>query len=746
MQEDFNESIYQEKKKQRKYLLLFLLFVLGAYASIQSVISFGKTETDPLALGDTTVIEQNLEPIQQVLGDQEFGPEWQVSGVPADTYGLFGTAPYTDTKEKDYDLSGKDLAIQEPVVEEIPLVEEEYDPCADVIVAAATGFDVGQCLVDLDNENLPVDENTDNQNNNQGFISGGGGGSNSGGSSNGGGNGGNESVDPEGNQYTTSTDSTLLSWVVGGQEIIGLPGSEPATSQGWLSSLPGVALMVDDIDNFIGTQITTNSDKISRGILYIFRGYWIPYDILYPGSEEVLDSLSFEANDVLALGITAEDGQTNSWYKVKIYVDEPRLSSDYLIDFEVNGQSVLGLPGLKMQYPSMNMIDFGANLEILDFETAQGITIELDNIENLEKAVLYTWNDYWVPWSLLYPGTDELLAEMDLHAGEVMILWLEDISGNKYLYRLNLLQGDTLVEQSSELGSDNTLQYFAVGNQNVLDLPGVEVESATSTGAILEVEDFDNFKGVQAFANDRENADVEVLIYRDGVWTTWKYDLGLDIVGREPLLPNDVIVIRVTAENGEQKLYKVTVTYQAIVYSADNTLTSLTIANNDFVKLAGLYLGKELDLSKPAQVKLFGNYDLSQVKVATTDQQAQVELLVYRADKQVYPENQEQLKPMISEAKYQFVNQDTLVVKVTAENGEQAFYALQINLIKPSFGGGSVSPVKLIKEVKKVEKESVKVEPLELKPEAKVEVKVEKPAEVKPVEIKAIEEKIEISE
>ncbi len=98
--------------------------------------------------------------------------------------------------------------------------------------------------------------------------------------------------------------------------------------------------------------------------------------------------------------------------------------------------------------------------------------------------------------------------------------------------------------------SDNSLAVFTIGGINVLDLGGIEVDDPeTDEGAILYVDDFVGFEGIEVEPN-HDLATYEVTVN----------DVVIDEEDLEdhPIEFEDVIVVKVTAENESIQYYKVT--------------------------------------------------------------------------------------------------------------------------------------------------------------------------------------------
>ncbi|HQD54813.1 MAG TPA: Ig-like domain-containing protein, partial [Peptococcaceae bacterium] len=109
---------------------------------------------------------------------------------------------------------------------------------------------------------------------------------------------------------------------------------------------------------------------------------------------------------------------------------------------------------------------------------------------------------------------------------------------NKKTYTINFKEGPN---------NDATLSEFTVGGHDVLHL-----ENVTTTGAIYPVSDFTNFGGIVATPTDPNAQSVTVTINGTPV--------AEDDLASRAILPNDVIVVTVVAEDGISTMqYKVTV-------------------------------------------------------------------------------------------------------------------------------------------------------------------------------------------
>ncbi len=113
-------------------------------------------------------------------------------------------------------------------------------------------------------------------------------------------------------------------------------------------------------------------------------------------------------------------------------------------------------------------------------------------------------------------------------------------------------------------GNDATLETFALGGENVLDLYGIIVTNPTTDpGATLFVDDFSTFSGIQLVPAD-DNASATLKI--NGV------TIAPEAYQNQSFASGDVVVATVVAENGvTTKYYKVTLTNILIVSATLDT-------------------------------------------------------------------------------------------------------------------------------------------------------------------------------
>lgn len=177
-----------------------------------------------------------------------------------------------------------------------------------------------------------------------------------------------------------------------------------------------------------------------------------------------------------------------------------------------------------------------------------------------------------------------------------------------------------------------TLGTFTIGGVDVSDLAGL----TTETGAVLKVDDFNDFKGIKVEA---ENDDTDVTISLNA--SKVHEDYWNSIL----LRANDVIVIKVT--NGETTQdYKVT-----LVEKVDISLNTFTIGGIDVRKLEGI----NTEEGSTLKVDDFTNF--KGIVVEAEDEDAEVTVSLNGSTV-----NKDYLASLLLRAKD--------VIVVTVENGE----------------------------------------------------------------------------
>ena len=109
----------------------------------------------------------------------------------------------------------------------------------------------------------------------------------------------------------------------------------------------------------------------------------------------------------------------------------------------------------------------------------------------------------------------------------------------------------TPVITPSQQSKDATLKTLRLGNQDVLSLSGIIISNpSTEAGAIKKVTTADHLTGMSVVTND-EHATYEVSVNNNKIASS-----KLDTTA---LAVNDVIIIKVTAQNSDIKYYKITI-------------------------------------------------------------------------------------------------------------------------------------------------------------------------------------------
>ncbi len=576
--------------EQKRYLVLFLLFTLGAYAAIQSVLTRGEVQyaakNVEIPLVDEVKSTEESEEANvitpEVLGDRVVNED-----------NFFG-AKQPNLLKKLADKPKVSILTDENEAPKIVLgykegLNEAWDICSDIELAKSFGFDTSSCQSN-DNQGQLVDSLVINNNR-------------------GGGGGGQQVVEPipveeaviipptEPEAYTSSSQALLTSFKIGGQEVMGKRGSEPMSRTG-ASYKSGVMLKVLVPYTFTGIELDTIA-PVNQIVVYIYQEGegWSTWALNYPeaGGEEALATFLLKHKATVVVKVVSEDLSTTNWYKAKVF-DPEDLDQipDFLTKFQVGDRDVLPLLGLSMDYHSLNMVDFGASLLVPDFTNFKGVKVELNNFDNFVEAKVLIYRIGWSTWDLKYPGAIEDLANTPINKDEIIILKLKDTENNIFYYRVNVFEGleeATEVEQINDQtevsvpNADSSLKDLLVGDY-AIDLETANVGSnwyTTSTGAVLTVDSFDNLIGVMPQASD-ENSTIKVRIYRN-VWITWEYEVGLDLVAKEQIMPNDRIVIEVTAEDGTTTYYyQVQVTLKTEVENPPIQISPESVSADEAVK------------------------------------------------------------------------------------------------------------------------------------------------------------------
>lgn len=556
--------------EKKRYLLLFLLFILGVYAFMQSVLTRGEVQyvaqNIDMPVINEFIADEELDSTQAyVLGDRVVTSDDVFVEKPqklAKNIDKAKVSILTDTNEAPKIVLGYKEGFN-----------EAWDICDNVSLADSFGFNTDNCQT----ESVTVVNNPIAYNN---FAGSSGSASSSGASS------GDASVGPVDNAGETvipeeenneteevilNSEAQIVSWIIGGQEVMGMVGDEPSSFT-QLSVRPGILAEVDSPYHFQGVSIKT-TEPVHQIVVYVYNDnhVWVTWELNYPGAIDSLANLVLTDDDVVVVKVVSEDLATTNWYKAKLFdgAYTPAQTPDFLKIFRVDGQDVLSLTGLEVDYRNINTVDFGANLLIDGFEDAVGAEVLVDDWSNFSRAKVYIYTDHWTTWDLLYPGALENLAQTALTANSILILDLEDTNGNNFLYRVNLIQGQMVKEPTenqidvqtevSALNSDSTLKDLFIGDRSI-DLSAAMIGSAwtpSSTGAVLTIDDFTDFSGVVPQASDSTST-IKVRIFR-GYWITWEYEIGLDLVAKEPILANDRVLIEVTAADSSKTYYQVQV-------------------------------------------------------------------------------------------------------------------------------------------------------------------------------------------
>lgn len=602
------DTRWREKFKKR-YILLFLFFIFGAYAFMTSVLTRGQIQEIPESVQVITENGTKSEPkapplVPQVLGDRDLAVDWNVRGTKANTNGLFGNR--LESYDQFLDKNTSEITVKDGEIKLIPSdapkivlgykegFNEAWDVCDNLALAQSFGFNTAGCQ---------TNDQTDTESEQIAYNRGGGGFSEE-----------NLTEDPivepddeEPEQepeedpapvYASSSQAILMSFKIGSQEVIGKRGSEPM-SRTEISYKAGAMLEVFDPYHFTGVELEASSSSTIMVYIYQDGGGWSTWDLQYDGAEEDLANFVLKNKAVVLVKVASEDALNTHWYKAKVFDPNQREQIPaFLTKFEVGNRDVLPLLGLKMDYHSLNQVDFGAALLVPDFSDFKGVVVDLDNWNNFVEAKVLIYRLGWSTWDLKYPGAIEDLANTAINKDEIIILKLKDTDNKIFYYRVNVFEG---LEEATEvspidpqeeptLNSDSSLKTLLVGNYDVLALPGAYIGpdwSSSSTGAVLNLESIEDLIGVTTLAHEAAKSTIKVSIFRN-TWTTWEYEVGLEMLAKENIFFGDKIVVEVTAEDGSKSYYQVEITKKLKVHENNAVLDNLS--NQELVKPKDLEL------------------------------------------------------------------------------------------------------------------------------------------------------------
>ncbi len=588
-----NINAQWKKKLQKKHILLSLLFIFGAYAFMTSVLTRGEVlEQAP----ELAVIEENTSiaaiprpPLApQILGDKLVAEESNKLNTTKKQFEAVLPRKAADiVVNQDGEVKIKTTESPKIVLGYKEDIEEAWDICDNMTLAHSFGFNTDNCQTESEIvASAPIAYNTSR------------GGAGSSVSSSSGVNSGDSSVtepvdtpeetiitDDENTEtdevIALNTEALLASWIIGGQEMMGQVGDEPSTFM-QLSVRPGILVEVDHPYTFKGITVKTTED-VDQVVVHVYTDHWTTWDLNYPEAVDALENLVLTDDDVVLVKVVSQDLATTNWYKAKLFDGEqtPAQTPDFLKIFKVDGNDVLPLTGLEVDYRNINTVDFGANLLIDGFEDAVGVEVLVDDWSDFVKAKVYIYTGHWATWDLLYPGALANLAQTPLTANSIVMLELEDQNGDSFFYRVNLIQGVPEIEGETEpaemLSSDSSLKILLLAKKDLLSLPGIYLGSEWSpsmTGAVLTVDDLENLEGLFPVAND-ETAKVKVSIFRDA-WTTWENEIGLALLSKENILFGDKIVVEVIAQDGSKSYYQVEIAKNLKVHEDASPIDSLS--------------------------------------------------------------------------------------------------------------------------------------------------------------------------
>jgi hypothetical protein len=647
-------SSFRDKFTKRRVVVTFLL-IFGAYAAIQSVVSFGKTE-DTIAEPLDKVVKQEVK--KEVKSPPPPPTEFKNTdegAVDAGSYGLFGYQPTDDTPTTE----------PEDIDEEVALEELTLDDCieADIVMAGINPEDIDdeviqQCLILWEDFEDLVDDEEDDE---PAYVPGGGGG--------GGGGGGDNP--PEEDPLSTNSDLGIFNvdkinvLPFHGLRVVSFDEDgatmlvddyfcketeitpEPCFGPG--KPLMGVLLAAaDEKSSYTRVEIERNNPLLLE---YSPARVWENDEIAKLAKEEILPG------DIIRVTAIAEDGVSQSLFKLNI----DALASDANLNiFDVDFIDVLPFDALQVKKfddpgATLNMYDYLCDPSAIGPEPCVGgigerailsglilqardrnishskVEIERRNPFSLWDTPIKTWEDKEI---------DQL---------KDMQIWPEDI------IRVTIVAENGRAENLFKLSvvnqTDNAdLSQFDIGTSPVLEWPNIEVKSIEDLGAIAnicpeningELSPYFNcittLAGVFIAPEDDNISDIQVSIYHNNKLSSVllpvdKPDIfegqdGLIELHKYILVENDIVFVEVLAEDGvATKNYKIRVVEGD--YSDNVSLGQFMVQDYDVIAMGNSQIhnwddpGATIELCNPASTTIHCLESLKGIFVTTDDDAA----------------------------------------------------------------------------------------------------------------------------
>jgi hypothetical protein len=784
-----NSSFKQKFTKRRAIVTLLLVF--GAYAAIQSVVSFGQTE-DTIA-----------EPLDKVVKQIEVKEETKHPAPPAnvkttddgeidlESYGLFGYTPPNDVPS----------APPAPVVPAPPVVEDEeelalgdltVEDCIEANISLAIVPDdlddaiVEQCLILLEDLEDLLDDIEDEPATTTPTTtprrSGGGGGSGGG--------------DPE---VVLSDDASLALFNVDIIDVLPLDGLEVLDF-----TETGAILTIDDHfcseheltpepcftkQNGIlaGLFIESSDDKIDNLRVTIERNSgqstWSSAIKVWENAE-VTDLVDFGVmvGDIITVEVMAEDKATDKFFKLTIA--EALSGNANLSLFNIGTTPVLDWPNIEVK--DMTQLGAIANIcpENINGElhpyfdcitSLEGIYLDTED-ESVSNITISIYHDNPISKAVFvkekfafFEGDEELkqLENYQLVQDDMIFVQVvaEDGATIKN-YKIQVVEGNY---------TDNvSLAAFTVGDINALDLSNIDISGWYDQGALIELcgpshvaaDCLADSEGI-IVQTEEEVMYKGVYIERAGESLIWVNEQIDELVDFE-VLPNDIIRVVVVASNGRALgFYKVSIVEEI---RDDILLSEFTIDEHNALALPNVKINNLFDAGatlfvKPEQIVpcLAANsgecttLDLTGIYAAHVLEDVEATVYTYRS----------YWVPWVGEegiaalADHELAIGDMVVVLLKDEDGiQQTLYKATITesptepiIVKKIYpskhigGGGSVAPVK---EKPLKETDFSNIQDQEIKKEETVDSveveKTEKVPESQPEDTKIVKEPVVVKE
>src|SRR3989339_474879 len=414
--------------EQKLYLVLFLLFTLGAYAFMQSVLTRGEIQyvaknVEIPSVNEVKAVEEPNFITPEVLGDKVFNNDNFFGGKQPKVVKKLENKPKVSILTDENEVPKIVLGYKEGL-------NEAWDICSDIELAKSFGFDTSSCQLD---NNSQIASNI--------TFGNGGGGNNISDSA-------EEVVIPEiVVEESNNIPAFLTTFKVGGIDVLPLTGLVVDHSS--MNSVDfGATLPVPDFSDFKGIEVAVNDwNNFIEAKVLIYSNYWTTWDLLYEGALADLVTAPLTEGDMVVLKL--KDQENNSfWYRVNLVQGQIEEATEFS---QNNPQEEIILnadSSLKDLLISDHSIDLetanvgpvwtptstGAVLMVESFDNLVGVMPTASDLTSTVKVQIF--RDYWITWE--YPVGLDLVAKEPILSNDRIVIEVTALDDTKTYYQVQV--------------------------------------------------------------------------------------------------------------------------------------------------------------------------------------------------------------------------------------------------------------------------------------------------------------------